>query len=549
MKQFVNFLAICMCVFFITNCNPKKVIDSDISESITWHENDNIVIEGTVRISNGATLTIEPGTIIKFAQGASLVVSQGCLKANGTSSKPIIFQSALESSYPGAWVGLIFESGTSANTILNYCKIEDAGEKESVAAVNLYDCKITLTNSILEDIKGNAIYLGGDANFSAFSNNKFENIQKHAIVMPFRAVPTIGQGNTFSLNSGYGVEITGGKIGEGILIWRKLSCPYYVTSTIYIDDNSTVTIEPGTIIKFDAGTDLKVGFFNAGTLKAEGTSTDNIVFTSAASSPTAGIWHGLLFYNGASNCSLKYCKILYAGNTSYYGAILIDGTSISMEYCNISHSNNYGVYCNDRQSGFISFNNNVFENIANHSLNIYADKVHTIGTNNVFDGTNNHGVEICGGYYTLTTQHTWFAQNVPYYITSNIYFDGNIKIEGTYKCNASVNIFFGNFSNCSAIVSGKFTSSATTPSYGNWGSLIFYSSANNSQLKNLTIEYGGGSFEQGQLVLYDYTILSADNVTIKYSQTCGVYMHQYSSLQNANQISFLSNLGGNICYE
>lgn len=60
-------------------------------------------------------------------------------------------------------------------------------------------------------------------------------------------------------------------------VWVKENSPYVLQSTLLVDENATLTITPGTIIKFDIG---NAGLIVSGGLIADGTSNDPIHFTS-----------------------------------------------------------------------------------------------------------------------------------------------------------------------------------------------------------------------------------------------------------------------------
>jgi len=77
----------------------------------------------------------------------------------------------------------------------------------------------------------------------------------------------------------------------------------YITGDVTVDNDATLTILPGTIIKFVSGTELKIN----GTLIAQGSSSAPIQFTSAGSSN----WSGIKFENSSSG-TLKYCEIDHA---------------------------------------------------------------------------------------------------------------------------------------------------------------------------------------------------------------------------------------------
>lgn len=90
-------------------CIPDDgvVVDRNISGDETW-TNDNIYyLAQRVVVLDGATLTIEPGTVVKGLQGsgpsatALLVARGGNLIADGTSNAPIIFTSIIDQIQPG----------------------------------------------------------------------------------------------------------------------------------------------------------------------------------------------------------------------------------------------------------------------------------------------------------------------------------------------------------------------------------------------------------------------------------------------------------------
>lgn len=88
------------------------VVTGEITANTTWSANKIYLLKGFVFVSNGATLTIEPGTIIKGdkATKATLTITRGSkINATGTVDKPIVFTSALPAGARtrGDWGGVI----------------------------------------------------------------------------------------------------------------------------------------------------------------------------------------------------------------------------------------------------------------------------------------------------------------------------------------------------------------------------------------------------------------------------------------------------------
>jgi len=85
---------------------PDVTVDQDITASTTWTADKTYIITGDRYVDNSSVLTIQPGTVIKFATGASLNIgytSNATLTAVGTSDKPIIFTSSALAPAAGAW--------------------------------------------------------------------------------------------------------------------------------------------------------------------------------------------------------------------------------------------------------------------------------------------------------------------------------------------------------------------------------------------------------------------------------------------------------------
>jgi hypothetical protein len=77
--------------------NDNVVVTQNISENTTWTADNIYQLAGRITVLEGATLTIEPGTLIKGELGtganatALLVARGGKLMAEGTATLPIIF--------------------------------------------------------------------------------------------------------------------------------------------------------------------------------------------------------------------------------------------------------------------------------------------------------------------------------------------------------------------------------------------------------------------------------------------------------------------------
>jgi len=103
-----------------------------ITANTTWTKDNTYFLEGYVFVTGNATLTIQPGTVVKGrvssgATAAALVITRGAkIIADGTKDEPIIFTSELDQlngnlgvQDVGLWGGLIVLGNASINSRAN----------------------------------------------------------------------------------------------------------------------------------------------------------------------------------------------------------------------------------------------------------------------------------------------------------------------------------------------------------------------------------------------------------------------------------------------
>ncbi|EDM79188.1 putative lipoprotein [Plesiocystis pacifica SIR-1] len=84
-------------------------VNADINEDTTWTADKIYVLTSEIYV-NGATLTIEPGTLVRGASGSALIIEKDAmLVADGTADEPIVFTSNNIGNSPtsGDWGGLV----------------------------------------------------------------------------------------------------------------------------------------------------------------------------------------------------------------------------------------------------------------------------------------------------------------------------------------------------------------------------------------------------------------------------------------------------------
>src|SRR5436190_9020623 len=128
---------------------------------------------GTVTVNHGATLTVQPGVIVKLSNStaAQLLMSGVKLNAAGTAANPIVFSSIADDSVggdtggdgpttgsAGTWCNLAFTnsgSNVGLSSSLSYATVRYAGRGSGTTAINMITTsgnpgpKLTLSNTTI----------------------------------------------------------------------------------------------------------------------------------------------------------------------------------------------------------------------------------------------------------------------------------------------------------------------------------------------------------------------------------------------------------------
>ncbi len=315
-----------------------------ISEDETWYAKDNPHIV-TCGVKVEATLTLEPGVIVKFNVDKGLRVgysNPGALVADGTADAVITFTSNVSPPSPGDWDGIAFgDENIDPTTKLNNCVIEYGGEY--YGNIYCYNASPTITNCTIRHSSSYGVYSHEDG-FTEFSGNTITSNAEYPLRIHGEYVRTLGSNNTLTGNTNDGIEVAGDYITT-TGTWLSQGVPYIIAGDLSIEGtaNPTITIAPGSTLKFRPDAALKVGSGDAGALVADG-SSGQISFTASKSPPSPGDWDGIAF--GDENIDpmtkLNNCVIEYGGG--YYGNIYCYNASPTITNCEIAYSSTWGIY-------------------------------------------------------------------------------------------------------------------------------------------------------------------------------------------------------------
>jgi hypothetical protein len=294
-----------------------EVRKSTLTHNMEWADTERVyAITDNVTVGSNATLTVRPGVAIKFAAGKALIV-EGRLQAVGElkdGAQGIVLTSmrddqvrgdtdlAAANPEAGDWLGVVFRQ-SSQGSVLRGVTIKYAGNAEhGVGAIHLENTSPEIIGNEITHCAGYAV--SADVNsFPTIQGNRLEDVAR---------------GNGLGLRKS---ELA----TAGSYRWDNVAVDMVrvVTSKITVGANATLTIAPGTVIKFANDGSLDVSGF----LHAEGGEGDDmrIVFTSVHDDDYGGDtdgstdpqatrnWGWIILRGSDPSTSIRRVVIRYAG--------------------------------------------------------------------------------------------------------------------------------------------------------------------------------------------------------------------------------------------
>ncbi len=434
MRNVVRYLAVVFGVFrllsALTPCFAQTYVGGTISMHETWGPGGNpYIATSSIIIDSGVVLTLEPGVELRF-DGSYTISANGDLVADGTPEEPIVFTSNETTPAAGDWRGIVTHSG-STGSILENCLVSYGGDASGSAMIfwastsNVFQnntfshgtggcLNVTQPGSVIDsntitDFNGNGI--GISTTTAGITDNIISNCNGYGIfVDTVNALAPI-TGNQINDCSSYpifGFGVLHGNTGSGngvsaiLLPYHNLSGTLslnndwiYASFGFEINEGETLTIEPGNVLKMLAGT-IKIH----GTLVAEGTETDPIVFTSAqddtfggdtyhdggVTSPSPGDWNGIYAYSIGQDSVLEHCVVQYGGSVNF--GFMIYWDSIPCDFRNNTFRHGSGSCLTISTPGSV-FSNNTISDFNGNGVTIASPQ--TI-TNNTISNCNANGI-------------------------------------------------------------------------------------------------------------------------------------------------------------
>lgn len=203
---------------FLVRTSPAQAatnVSGTISSNTTWTlANSPYVVTGDVTVASGVTLTVEPGVIVKFAAGKSLIVN-GNLDAQAGPSSVIYFTSDKDdvggdtngdgtatSPARGDWAHI----RVAGSAVMDYVEVRYGGKGLYSGLVYLTG-SLTLRNATLTESYSTGLYRYSSSGAVTVEQSAIRNNATSGIYLSGSGAPSITN-STIQGNSTYGVYVS-----------------------------------------------------------------------------------------------------------------------------------------------------------------------------------------------------------------------------------------------------------------------------------------------------------------------------------------------------
>ena len=262
-----------------------------------------------LKIQQGATLTIQPGVAVIFDGASYPFAVEGTLNSLGTAAQPVLITAKTPAA--GSWRGLLV-AGTGvvpAALNLDYTTIQYGGAF-TTAEIYADLASVSINHSQIQSSIKNGLELTTNASFTV-QNTGFTGNAQDAMTVHEPKTDLAVHGLTASGNGQNAVHIAGLNTQmHGQRDWANPGLPYVIDGAVNNAFGDVLTIEPGSELRFNAGS-LNI----AGKLLAQGSQAEPIVLT--ATNPVPGSWVGLSGNGGTAQAivQLDYVTVEYGGSS------------------------------------------------------------------------------------------------------------------------------------------------------------------------------------------------------------------------------------------
>lgn len=363
-----NLLGLFFILALASPVEAATTVNGTLTGNTTWTKAGSPYLASSVTIPVGASLTVEPGTIIKVPFRSSPFTVFGTLSVGALDAEPVIITALTDDSVggdtnndgtnsvpnTGYWYSIFARGGTVSflNTIVRYgggdlnsqilnqganLTIKQSDFSYAVSNIVLRGGTSSIMDSHFHDISGIGMWLRTGS--LAFGNNVFARIGTDVQL-------TGSDFQNLGNNTGTGGIVVNGEITQDILLAKDTLA--YMPLNLQVPAGKTLTIAPGAIIKVPNRT---WPIQSSGTLSIGARGGESVVFTAstddsvggdtnndgALTTPVRGSFCPVSIASGVAtiiNATFRY------GGCDVYSHILNQNGALTLESVKFSESHN-----------------------------------------------------------------------------------------------------------------------------------------------------------------------------------------------------------------
>jgi hypothetical protein len=509
------------------------IVDANITSNTTWVDifedptipDYRVVIN--VSITNGATLTIEPGVTVEFESDRGMSVN-GALVADGNASAGILFTGVTKQK--GFWKGVAIFS-PNINNLLNYVTVEYGGSSDvgsGIPKVNVgveNGDKVKITNSTFRNSTGYGLFLESGSIIEEFSNNSFNDNDEFPLGLAINNIGMLDQASTFTANTNNEVAVFGSTLNNNSEEeWKNFNDNTAFRVLGKLELNSGLLISEGTTMRFESNVGLEVSGAD-GYLIAKGTTSEKVVFTGVTEA--AGFWQGIVFFTNNVKNELDHTIISYGGSSAFGAGVpqanvgIENGDRLKISNSEIFGSGDYGIYF---ESGSLlsGFENNILRDNTGFPLALTMSNATKIDANSTFNiGNGDNTVEVLGNTLNegaTEVSLTELSNNTSYYLTGNLSIRSGLVFEDGVKIEVATDNLIDVSADGYLIADGTagngISISGKTKSPGVWRGIAFFTNDVRNLMDFVTVSHGGSSNVGSGIPKVNVGVENGDKLTI-----------------------------------
>lgn len=570
----------------LASASNINAVDVSGQQSGAWRRVDSpIRVVGTVEVASGTTLTIEPGTVIRSDSYWNNINVRGTLNAIGTASQVIVFTSTTDNG-GDQWGGIYFHPGSIGVIQQAECRY---GGGDAAGMIQINQARVTVQNVSFLNSGEDGIYISNisDPQMVSIRQCVFQGNAEDGIQCS-TASPTIS-GCSFSNNGATAIRLTGTSSPDfnvdlaaptdGIHLigatlqanshWENAGIPYILDGTIVVPTNTSLTIDPGVVIK---GSSYWNNILIRGQLSILGTSGQPVFLTSwqddtiggdtngdgTKSVPKGDQWGGIYFDPGSTglvqNAECRYgggdaagmvqinqarvtvqnVKFLNSGEDGLRISSINDPQMVVIQQCVFQGNEDDGIQCNSASPRIVSCSFSGNESTAmrltgtsspdfNGDLTAPTDGIHLIGATlqanshweyagipYVLDGTISVPTNT-----SLTIDPAVVVKGSSYW--NNILIRGQLSILGT----PAQPVFLTSWQDDTVAGDTNGDGTNSVPKKDQWGGVYFYPGST-GLIQHAECRYGGG--DAAGMIQIDRARVTIQNVKFLKSGEDGIHV-------------------------